>query len=309
MIGFTEQSINLPVRFNRILMVNFYESVLQHPSYYRQFICSDSLITLFNCPLEARLMKSRFSDAWSQYNYLFYVVEGNKIWHTAQKSYAIGSETCVFVRKGAWIFENFLDKGFCVVLFFIPDKFICDTLRTKSKPLNSSGQKFEPVMILEKSDALSGFFQSFAAYFSGAHEPDPSLLELKFKELILTIADNPANIEVLSYFCSLLHEPQHLTLQRVMEDNFCFNLSLDKYAALCNRSLSTFKRDFEKIYHTKPGKWLLEKRLNYALLLLRNHHKTISEVVFECGFESVSHFSRSFKARFDLSPSSFKKDR
>ena len=56
------------------------------------------------------------------------------------------------------------------------------------------------------------------------------------------------------------------------------------------------------------GKWLLEKRLNYSLLLLRNHQKTINEVVFECGFESVSHFSRAFKARFDLTPSSFKKE-
>lgn len=189
-------------------MINFYESVLQHPGYYRQFTCSDSLVTIFNCPLEARLMKSKFSGAWSQYNYLFYVIEGTKIWHTAQKSYTIGNETCVFVRKGAWIFENFLDKGFCVMLFFIPDKFICDTLKTKAKPLSNSRQKFEPVMILEKSDTLTGFF---------------------LKELILTIADNPANAEILSYFCSLLHEPQHLSLQRVMEDNFCFNLKLEQY--------------------------------------------------------------------------------
>ena len=94
-----------------------------------------------------------------------------------------------------------------------------------------------------------------------------------------------------------------------MEDNFCFNLALDKYAALCNRSLSTFKRDFEKIYNSKPGKWLLEKRLNHAMQLLRNQHKTINEVAFECGFESVSHFSRSFKARFDLTPSSFGKEK
>ncbi len=289
-------------------MVNFYESVLQHPNYYRQFNCSDSLITIFNCPLEARLMKSRFSDMWSQYNYLFYVVDGNKIWHTAQKSYEIGRETCVFVRKGAWIFENFLEKGFCVILFFIPDKFICDTLKTKSKPLNGSPQKFEPVMVLDKSDTLSTFFLSISSYFSDTHEPDRSLLELKFKELILTISDNPKNAELLSYFCSLLHEPQHISLQRVMEDNYCFNLKLEQYAELSNRSLSTFKRDFQKVYKANPGKWLLEQRLNQALRLLRDHHKTISEVTFECGFESVSHFSRSFKARFDLTPSAFKQE-
>jgi AraC family transcriptional regulator, exoenzyme S synthesis regulatory protein ExsA len=290
-------------------MVNFYERVLQNPTYYRQFNCSDSLITVFNCPLEARLMKSRFADLWTQYNYLFYVVDGRKIWHTANRVYDIGKETCVFVRKGAWIFENFVDEGFCVVLFFIPDEFICNTLKSKSKPLDDKLKKHEPVMILDINERLSAFFLSISSYFSETHEPDPSLLELKFKELILTIADNPQNAAMLSYFCSLLHEPQHASLQRVMEDNYCFNLKLDAYAQLCNRSLSTFKRDFEKVYKAAPGKWLLEQRLNHAMRLLNEGRKTISETSFESGFENVSHFSRSFKQRFGVAPSAFKTDR
>jgi AraC-like DNA-binding protein len=213
------------------------------------------------------------------------------------------------VRKGAWIFENFPEHGFCVVLFFIPDVFICNTLRTKTKPLSNEIRKYEPVMILEKNDALSAFFVSISSYFCGPHEPDRSLLELKFKELILTIAENPRNEELLSYFCSLLHEPQHVSLQRVMEDNYCFNLKLEQYAQLSNRSLSTFKRDFQRIYGSAPGKWLLEQRLNHALRLLSNGNRTISEATFESGFESVSHFSRSFKERFGVSPSTFKNER
>jgi AraC-like DNA-binding protein len=290
-------------------MVNFYEKVLQNPNYYRQFKCSDSLITVFNCPLEARLMKSRFADLWTQYNYLFYVVDGRKIWHTADIAYDIGKDSCVFVRKGAWIFENFLDRGFCVVLFFIPDEFICNTLKTKSKLPNDHGRKYESVMILEKSDTLSAFFLSISSYFSETHEPDHSLLELKFKELILTVADNPKNGELLSYFSSLFNEPQHIALQRVMEEHYCFNLKLKEYAQLSNRSLSTFKRDFEKIYNTVPGKWLLERRLNHAMRLLSDRQRTISEASFESGFESVSHFSRSFKQRFGVAPSAFKLDR
>ena len=287
-------------------MVNFYERVLSNPTYYRQFNCSESLITVFNCPLEARLMKDRFAEMWTHYNYLFYVIEGRKIWHTADKSFDIGKETCVFVRKGAWLFENFVNDGFCVVLFFIPDEFICNTLKTKAKPLFEEKKTFEPVMILDKTETLSAFFHSISTYFSETHEPDKSLLELKFKELILTIADNPHNAELLSYFCSLLHEPQHVVLQRVMNENYCFNLKLEEYAQLCNRSLSAFKRDFQKIFQQTPGQWLLEQRLNHALRLLRNDHKTISEVAFESGFESVSHFSRSFKQRFSVTPSSFK---
>ncbi|MCS3801204.1 helix-turn-helix domain-containing protein [Niastella sp. OAS944] len=287
-------------------MQNFFERVLQHPQFYRQFNCGNSLITAFNCPMEARLMKTRFADLWTQYNYLFYVIDGRKIWHTARGTYDIQKDSCVFVRKGGFILEQITDAGFCVMLFFIPDEFICDTLQMRSRPLARQEQHFEPVMLIESNETLKSFFISMSSYFNETRDPDPILLELKFKELILNIADNSANKELLSYFCALLHDPQTATLRRVMEDNFCFNLKLEAYAELSNRSLSAFKRDFEKVFENTPGKWLLEKRLHFAMQLLTNRQKTVSEAAFESGFESPSHFSRAFKNRFGKGPSEMK---
>jgi AraC-like DNA-binding protein len=287
-------------------MDNFIERVLQHPQYYRQFNCGKSLITAFNCPIEARLMKARLADLWTQHNCLFYVIDGRKIWHTATGSYDIQKDSCVFVRKGGFILEQFMDTGFCVILFFIPDDFICDTLHTRSKPLAKYDQHFEPLMLLESSKTLKAFFLSMSSYFAETRDPDPSLLELKFKELVLNIADNAVNKDLLSYFCSLLHEPQAILLKRVMEDNFCYNLKLEAYAELSNRSLSAFKRDFGKLYHSTPGKWLLEKRLHHALHLMSNQNKSVSEAAFESGFENSSHFSRAFKIRFGKGPAAMK---
>jgi len=289
-------------------MVNFFERVLQYPEYFRQFNCGPSLITAFNCPMEARLMKTKYSGLWTQYNYLFYVIDGRKVWHTARGSYDIQKDSCVFVRKGGVILEQFWDMGFCVLLFFIPDEFICDTLHSKTKPLAKYQQQFEQVMLIESNELLQGFFVSMSSYFNETRDPDPSLLELKFKELVLNIADNPTNRELLSYFCTLLHEPQSVLLERVMEDNFCYNLKLETFAELSNRSLSAFKRDFEKLFHNTPGKWLLERRLNYALDLLSNRNRNVSEAAFESGFESPSHFSRAFKGRFGKAPAEMKKD-
>ncbi|GAO42629.1 helix-turn-helix domain-containing protein [Flavihumibacter petaseus] len=287
-------------------MVNFFERVLQNPNFYRQFTCNNSLITAFNCPLDARLMKTQFADLWTQYNCLFYVIDGRKIWHTAQGSHDLQKNTCVFVRKGAFILEQMFDVGFCVVLFFIPDEFICDTLKARSRPLADYPKHYDPLMFLNNSETLAAFFHSMSSYFAETNDPDPSLLELKFRELILTIADNPRNAQLLSYFCSLLHEPRSLSLQRVMEDNYCFNLKLEAYARLCNRSLSAFKRDFQQAFGQAPGKWLMEKRLLHAKNLLNNHGKSISEAAFESGFENNSHFSRAFKQRFGVAPSGAK---
>lgn len=287
-------------------MENFLEEVLAHPELSRQFNCGKSLITAFNCPLEARLCKTRYSGIWTDHNYLFYVIDGRKIFHTRMGSYDIQKGSCVFVRKGGTILEQFMDIGFCLMLFFIPDDFIRETLTTKTKPLPHYEQQFEPVMFLRTNEVLKSYFVSMSTYFSETRDPDPSLLELKFRELILNIADNSGNPDLLAYFSALLREPQSCLLQRVMEDNFCYNLKLETYAELSNRSLSAFKRDFEKHFRTTPGRWLLEKRLDHAMSLLCHRHKTVGEAAFESGFENPSHFSRAFKNRFGKGPTEYK---
>ncbi|MEO6069089.1 MAG: AraC family transcriptional regulator [Chitinophagaceae bacterium] len=247
-------------------------------------------------------MKTKFSDMWSQENYIFYVLEGKKVWHTAEGSYEIGEGSCVLVRKGACILEQFFDIGFCLVLFFIPDEFICETLKSRSAPISITRKQYNSVITIEATETLKSFFVSMYTYFSGTTTPDKSLLELKFRELILNIADNRENLELLSYFCSLMNEPQSVSLERIMHDNYCFNLKLEQYAALCNKSLSSFKRDFQKQYNSTPGRWLIEKRLQQSLTLLRNRGKSVAEAAFESGFENISHFSRCFKQRFGISP-------
>ncbi|MES2851164.1 MAG: AraC family transcriptional regulator [Bacteroidota bacterium] len=283
-------------------MYNFHDKIINNPDKYRQFRCGESLITLFNCPLD-----TKFADLWSHHNYIVYVTEGRKIWHTAHGSYDLRPGSCALVRKGACIVEQFFDSKFCIYLFFITDEFICETLKAKAIPAaKQERKKYNPVIPISKTTTLDAFFISMSSYFAVATEPDRLLLELKFRELILTIADNPQNAELLSYFCSLLNEPQSASLQKVMEDNYRFNLKLEEFAQLCNRSLSAFKRDFQKQFDSTPGKWLQEKRLNHAMHLLSNMNTTVSEAAFESGFENPSHFSRSFKEHFGIAPTATK---
>lgn len=278
-------------------MFNLYTEIAGNPTHYKQFSCGESLLSIYNCPL-----KSKYEDTWSQYNYIIYVVEGRKIWHMAHGSYDLREGSCVFVRKGATIVEQFFETRFCFFLFFVPDEFICEVLKSKATPLPKPKQQYEPVITISKNAATVAFFQTMMIYFNSDYVPDQYLLKLKFSELILTIADNPDNSVLQSYFSSILKEPQSVALQRIMEDNFCFNLKLEVFARLSNRSLSAYKRDFLRLYHTTPGKWLLEKRLHNAKHLLSHLGKTVAEAAYESGFENVSHFSRAYKKRFGTSP-------
>jgi AraC-like DNA-binding protein len=279
-------------------VINLISRIKDNPGFYRdQLTCGDCLLTTFNCPLQ-----NKYQDIWSQSNYIVYVLKGRKVWHTVKGSYDLKEGSCMFVQKGANIVEQFFDVEVCFFLFFISDAFIVDVLRSKAIPIGKYDDECKPVMPIHDDFAVHAFFNSMFPMFGSNREPDRALLELKFRELILTMADNPANTELLCYFNRLLQEPQTVSLQRVMEANFCYNLSLEDFAKLNARSLSAFKRDFRRMYNTSPGKWLIEKRLQHAMHLLTNLGKTVSEAAFESGFESASHFSRAFSQRFGISP-------
>jgi AraC family transcriptional regulator, exoenzyme S synthesis regulatory protein ExsA len=290
--------------FNIIAMYNLYTEIRADSSNHKKLSCGEQLVTFFTCPL-----KNKFEDLWSHYNYIVYVVEGRKVWHTAHGSYDLEKGSCIFVRSGASIVEQNFDTEFCFILFFMPDEFITDVLKSRRTPIQRSLKRFDPVIRINTNTAIERFFCGMLPHFQASRQPDQSLLDLKFRELILTIAENPANSEVLSCFGSMLNEPQSVSLQRVMEDNYCFNLKLEDFARLAHRSLSAFKRDFIRVFNTTPGKWLIERRLDHSYHLLTHTDKTVSETAFETGFESASHFSRVFRQRFGFPPVSMRRQK
>ena len=117
-------------------------------------------------------------------------------------------------------------------------------------------------------------------------------------------------INVLTYLRPGLHNwfsrmnsLQRINLKDFMECHYQDNLPLEQLAQASGRSLSTFRRDFLKVFGTTPGKWLLTKRLEEAYVLIKEKKIKPSEFLLDLGFESFSHFSRSFKAYFGIQPS------
>jgi AraC-like DNA-binding protein len=98
--------------------------------------------------------------------------------------------------------------------------------------------------------------------------------------------------------------PGKIDLVDFMQKNYCFNISMERFAYLTGRSLATFKRDFKKAFKSSPQKWLLEKRLKHAHYLIREKKQKPSSVCMEVGFGNQSHFSAAFKKMFGYSPSS-----
>lgn len=155
-------------------------------------------------------------------------------------------------------------------------------------------------LILPNNDFLKGYFQSIIPYArsSGAAMTDELGL-LKVKEGIKLIL---LAVPELHNFLFDFSEPYKIDLERFMLDNFYFNVPVEKFAQLTGRSLSGFKRDFQKIFGMPPRKWLQDKRLNEARYLIEDKRKRPSSIYLDLGFESLSHFSQAFKRKFGKAP-------
>ncbi|MBS1660893.1 MAG: helix-turn-helix transcriptional regulator [Bacteroidetes bacterium] len=164
------------------------------------------------------------------------------------------------------------------------------------------GHKFTgpPNILIPGNDFLRGFFQSIVPY---VHHPEEKITNalgmLKVKEAVQLLLHTMPELKEFLFDFS---EPYKIDLEKFMHSNFHFNIPVEKFAQLTGRSLAGFKRDFQKTFSMSPRQWLQEKRLVEARHLIEKKNKKPSAIYLDLGFESLSHFSHSFKKKFGKAP-------
>lgn len=155
------------------------------------------------------------------------------------------------------------------------------------------------IRCFNKHPLLESCLASLIPYFDLKEIFPDNIAKLKITEAIsiLRIIDKDIDSILLNF-----EEPGKIDLVSFMETNFIFNSTLKKFSYLTGRSLSTFKRDFNKAFNTTPQRWLTQKRLELAHYQLAEKGKRPVEVYFEAGFEDLSHFSYAFKKHFGYTP-------
>lgn len=284
-------------------MINTYDYSVSHPDYFKQLAVKDMLFLHYICP-----QVDKFLYLYTHFNQISFTLNGNKVFHHGSKNWMMTANNSLFAKKGAYK-QEIGSTGWEILAFHLPDSYLQIFFKEHRQYLPLKNLPVPPAdMFIEINinEITRAFFYSIVPYFSQAVSPSENLLELKFKEMLFTILSDPANAALLAYISSI--SDQHKSpLHEIMEANFTFNLSLAEYARMAQRSLATFKRDFIEMYHTTPGKWLSQKRLEYAQQLLNTSRKNINEIADDSGFENVTHFSRVFKEKFGLAPLQYRK--
>ena len=282
-------------------MINYIELVVNNPEYFKQFSCKGMLFLNYDCPVKAKKLA-----AWAEHNYIYYVLTGRKTLHTIDNSITLTAGSIAFIKKGACIVEQFFDEPFCIVVFIMPDTFIQTFLQDYANDEKPSGMATPPVISIQDDIMTRNFYQSIIPYFAATDNVPEDILELKFKELLLSILHNPANEQLHQHLLSIKGQTA-TSIQSIMDTNYAYNLNIEAYARMTNRSVSSFKRDFQAIYKTTPGRWLMEKKLNHARKLLVQTNDAVASIAFDSGFENTAHFSRIFKQKTGATPLEYRK--
>ncbi|MDT3401169.1 helix-turn-helix domain-containing protein [Mucilaginibacter terrae] len=89
--------------------------------------------------------------------------------------------------------------------------------------------------------------------------------------------------------------------------NLHISLSVAFLAKRVNLNPEYFSRLFQEYTGTRPLLYVQEKRIERAQYLIVTSQTSYSEIAEQTGFESLSHFSRTFKSVTGITPSAFKR--
>lgn len=234
---------------------------------------------------------------------LMFIIQGKKFFHFGEKTVTICSNEIILVKRGIYSISEFIpDNGyFEALIIFIPDKFL-KTLAVQNTSTQSNENE-TPYVIFKSNQFLNDFKSQYLNYFVGDFDEKEKLLQLKLQEVFLLLASSSAKKRVVDFFSSCIKN-ERIDIEYIVKANLLQPLTLKDFAKLSMRSLASFKRDFEKQFHTSPKQWINQQRISYANGLLSTTSKTVSEIAYECGFNSVSHFIKIFKTEFGYTPNS-----
>ncbi len=121
------------------------------------------------------------------------------------------------------------------------------------------------------------------------------LLSYTLQELTLiqrpNIHDYDLVYQTIAYVAEHFHEP----------------LSLTSMAKDLGISQFTLSRVFSRTFHKNFNQYVNEIRLDYVTLLLKDSDTSVTEIMYDAGFQSQATFNRVFQEKYHMTPKQYRK--
>lgn len=143
-----------------------------------------------------------------------------------------------------------------------------------------------------------------------ANENERFVQFLKFLYVLYELSvSGDARVLASSSFSHSVMTVESRRVQKVKEyinENYSKNLTLSDLADLVGMSPVSFSRFFRQRTGRTLTDYIVDIRLGYAARMLVDTTKNISEICYECGFNNLSNFNRTFKTKRNYTPRDFR---
>jgi AraC-like DNA-binding protein len=100
---------------------------------------------------------------------------------------------------------------------------------------------------------------------------------------------------------------RHLLKAKDLADARYFEpLGVDDLAGAAGLSRAHFSREFRRAFGESPHAYLLTRRMERAAALLRATDRSVADICFSVGLQSVGSFTTSFSRTFGMSPTAYR---
>ena len=103
------------------------------------------------------------------------------------------------------------------------------------------------------------------------------------------------------------HPSRHLLRAKDLADaRYSEPLDVDDLADAAGLSRAHFSREFRRAFGESPHQYLLTRRLERAASLLRVTDRSVADICFSVGLQSIGSFTTSFTRMFEKSPAAYR---
>lgn len=240
-----------------------------------------------------------------------HVIQGRSRLYTPTSQLDVNSSDSLVMKCGSylnkWLSNEGQEANEAVLVHLYPD-VLKMVYEDQVPALFSSSFKQNPIPAekININEMIQNYVNSLLFYFDNPSLLTEDLIKLKVKEIILLLA-HTENAHRISDILSDMTNPNQYKFKEIIQSHLYEDLRVEDLATLAGYSLSSFKRKFKEVFGTSPLKYIKQQRLLKGQELLKESNLRISDIAYDVGFNDLGHFSKSFIAAFDISPSDYRR--
>lgn len=152
---------------------------------------------------------------------------------------------------------------------------------------------------------IQKYIEGLLFYFENPSLVNEELLILKLKEIILLLSQTQ-QAETIQVILSQLFSPAKFSFKQIIEAHLFEQINIEELAQKTNLSVSSFKREFAKLYNDTPANYMRNRKLEKAAELLLASDNRIADIAYQCGFNDLANFTKSFHDKYHVSPTHYR---